>query len=575
MKGKFDKTDAAVSGPVVEKKKNIFHKSDVGEKTSCPGRERGSWINTADKQDLISILDNLPYGVAILGSASGNALYINKRIVATLGYLLSDTPSTRAMIKKAIPDSKIRKQGYRMWKQMVADGGGTTVCQYLCADGNIRTFEESSVVLRKDLIVNMWIDVTRREEAEDQLRKSEARFRSFFEQSTDPVCLFDGNSVVNCNRAAVQFFHLENANQMVGATIESLSPGKQSNGRLSSKMVRTLLDAALKKGSCRTEWTVMRNDEAKIPVEMSIASIHLEGKNLIFVVFRDITPWKEAQNVLQHAKTNLESRVRGRTSDLRAMNKRLLTEIKTRKKSEEEAKKSREELRHLSEHLQQIAERDRAHIAREVHDQLGQSLSALTIDLARVREKLPKNSGRLKDDVLKIEKQVVDTMESVRAICRELRPPVFDDLGLLVAVKWYLREFQKRTSINCGFLIDEEIPAREKGLDLVIFRIFQEAMTNVLRHAGSAKVRVTLKCRSGNLVLKVKDNGRGISPEQAMDPLSLGILGIRERVRFWGGKSSFIGLSDKGTTMTVSIPIARKKVSLRNRTDGASNDDAL
>jgi PAS domain S-box-containing protein len=575
MKRESGKANTTVLKPANKKKSNSVHKSCINRTIPDPKPERGLWIRKADKKDLIAVLDNLPYGVAILGSTFGNALYINKQILATLGYRLDDTPSTTSMVKKAIPDSKIRNEAKKLWKQMVADGGGTVVSPVLCQDGKVRTFEESAVVLRKNLIVNMYVDVTRREEAEEQLRKSEARFRSFFEQSTDPVCIFDGNHIVNCNRAAVQFFRLENKDQMTGTTIESLSPKKQPNGQLSSKMTRTLLNIAHKQGSCRTEWIVMTSDGVKIPVEMSFGTIELEARNLIFAVFRDITTWKEAQNTLVHAKTDLENRVRERTSDLTAMNRQLLTEIETRKKSEQDAKKSREELRHLSEHLQQIAERDRAHIAREVHDQLGQSLSALTIDLSRVREKLPKNSSGLKNEVLKIEKQIVDTMESVRAICRELRPPIFDDFGLLVAIKWYLREFQKRTGMDCGVLIDEEIPAHEKGLDLVILRIFQEAMTNILRHAGATKVRVTLKCRSGSLVLKVKDNGRGISPEQVMDPCSLGILGIRERVRFWGGKSSFIGLFNKGTTMTVSIPIARTKASLRSPTDDASNNGAL
>jgi PAS domain S-box-containing protein len=575
MKQESGKANTRVLKAANKNKSKGVHKSCANRTIPDPAPEQGLWIHKADKKDLITVLDNLPYGVAVLGSAFGNALYINKQILATLGYRLDDTPSTTAMVKKAMPDGKIRKEAKKLWKQMVVNGGGTAVLPVLCRDGKVRIFEESAVVLRKNLIVNMYVDVTRREEAEEQLKKSEARFRSFFEQSTDPVCILDGNHVVNCNRAAVQFFRLDNKDKMTGATIESLSPEKQPNGRLSSKMTRTILDVVHKQGSCRTEWMLMTSDGVKIPVEMSIATIELEARNLIFAVFRDITTWKEAQNALVHTKTDLENRVRERTSDLTAMNRQLLTEIETRKKSEQEAKKTREELRHLSEHLQQIAERDRAHIAREVHDQLGQSLSALTIDLARVREKLPKSNDGPKNDILRIEKQIVDTMESVRAICRELRPPVFDDFGLSVAIKWYLREFQKRTGIDCGVLIDEEIPAHEKGLDLVILRIFQEAMTNILRHAGATKVRVTLKCRSGSLVLKVKDNGRGVSPEQVMDPRSLGILGIRERVRFWGGKSSFIGLSSKGTTMIVSIPIARTKASLRSAIDEASNEGAV
>jgi PAS domain S-box-containing protein len=530
-----------------------------------PRFEQGSWIFDAEKNDLIAILDNLPTGIAILGSPFGNALYINRQLIATLGYSLQDTPSTRAMLKKAMPDLKARREAVRLWKQIVKSGGGSGVYQDLCADGTVRTFEQRAVVLRKDLIVNMWIDVTRREAAEAQLRESEWRFRSFFEKSTDPFLLLDGNRVINCNLAALQVFNRRNKEQIIGATIEDLSPEKQPDGCLSSKKVRTLLGVALKQGNHRFEWTVRRSNGKEIPVEVSIATITLGGERLLFVVLRDITLWKKAQNVLLHAKADLENQVRKRTSDLTEMNRRLLAEIQRRKKTEQEMRRSREELRYLSEHLQQMREEDRAYVAREVHDQLGQSLSALTIDLACLKEKVPQEDGGLREQVQAIERQVSGTMQSIREICRELRPPVFDDFGLLTAIKWHLREFEKRTGIKCVAIMDEKIPTLEKGLALVILRTYQEAMTNILRHAEATKVQVTLRTHAKNLVLRVKDNGKGIRRQQIEAPLSLGILGIRERVRFWGGNSFFTGSPGKGTTMTVSIPIARRKVLLRHR----------
>jgi len=529
--------------------------------------ERGSWLFDADKKDLISILDNLPCGIAILGSPFGNVNFINKAVASTLGYNLQDTPSTKAMLKQAIPDPKERAEARKLWKQIVKLGGGTRVGQYICADGNIRTFENRSVILRKNLIVNLWIDVTRRETAEAQLRESEARFRSFFEDSADPFLLLDGNRVVDCNPAAQKMFDCPDRDLMVGKTIEALSPKRQADVSLSSRSVRTLLSAVYKHGHHRTEWTIRATDGKGIPVELSISTIALRGKNFLFIVLRDITPWKEAEKILLHAKTELENRVRERTSDLTAVNKQLLREIQTRKKSEQETRRSREDLRYLSEHLQRIREQDRTHIAREVHDQLGQSLSALTIDLSRLRDRLPPNNSWLIEQVQSIEKQIGGTMQSVREICKQLRPPVFDDFGLTAAIRWYLRDFQERTGILCRVKIDEEIPDHDKELDLVILRIFQESMTNVLRHAEATHVQVALMRRSRNLVLRIQDNGKGISPEQTVNPLSLGILGIRERVRFWGGKSLFTGSPGRGTTMTVSIPIIRKKVSSKRQRD--------
>jgi signal transduction histidine kinase len=183
------------------------------------------------------------------------------------------------------------------------------------------------------------------------------------------------------------------------------------------------------------------------------------------------------------------------------------------------------------------------------------------IDLAHLREQMSGKNGQLRKQVQEIEKQIGDIMQSVREICRELRPPVLDDFGLPTAIKWHLREVQKKTGMDCIITMDKEISVHPKELSLVIFRIYQEAMTNVLRHAGATRVEVTLKRYENRLVLKVKDNGKGILPEQIMSPSSLGILGIRERVRFWRGRSFFTGSPGKGTMMRVSFPLRPAKPS--------------
>lgn len=538
--------------------KGVKKGNEAGGKPAC-----GSWIFDADKDDLVSILDKLPVGVAVLGSPFGKALYINKQVVATLGYTLTETPSTKSLMKKALPDRKARSEAYKAWKQIVRSGeiGSIPVVrQYLCADGAVRTFEHRAVALRKDLIVNLWIDVTRREVAEAKLRESEARFRSFFENSSDPFMLFDGERVINCNKAAEQLLGCGDKSSIVGNAIQNLSPQRQPDGALSSRRARSFFKSAAKSGSCRFEWVVRRSDGRQVPVEISITTIVLGGKPLLFALIRDITEWKEAQHVLLRAKLELENRVSERTSDLAALNKRLLREIEARKETEQEVRKSREELRSLSEHLQQIREKDRADVAREVHDQLGQALSAVVIDLHCLREQVPPgDDGRLKEQVQEIAGRIGDTMRSVREICRKLRPPILDDLGLSTAIAWHLREFQEKTGIRCTATLDKKLPDHRKELGLVLFRIYQEAMTNILRHAGATRVEVTLKLHKAHLVLKVKDNGEGISSEQITSPLSLGILGIRERVRFWGGTSLLTGAPGKGTTVKVSIPLRTTK----------------
>jgi PAS domain S-box-containing protein len=559
-------TEKAIRGTGGSKERSDPLEEVNTERKVCVEAERGSWIFNAARDDLISILDNLPCGVAILRSPFGKTLYINDQIIATLGYPLSQTPSTRAMMKKAIPDRKARSEANKLWRERVRSremGTVPVVREYLCADGLVRSFEHRAVVLRKDLLVNLWIDVTRREVAEAKLRESESRFRSFFENSSDPFLLLDGSLVVDCNLAAQQMFGCDDRERIAGCSVEDLSPERQPDGAPSSLRGRSLFKAALKRGRYRCEWTARRMDGKELPVEISITAITLDGKTLLFAVLRDITEWKKAQHALLGAKVDLEKIVRERTSDLAVLNKQLVKEIGSRKKTELEVRRSREELRNLSEYLQRMREEGRADVAREMHDELGQALSAVAIDLSCLRGRLPPGQDGFKEQVQEIEARIGDTMRSVREICRKLRPPILDDLGLATAIKWHLRQFQEKTGVHCFADVAEELPDHQKELDLVVFRIYQEAMTNVLRHAEATKVEVALKCNKTCFVLKVQDNGKGISAEQLASSLSLGILGIRERVRFWGGKSLLTGAPGKGTTVKVSIPFKQRKRSFK------------
>jgi signal transduction histidine kinase len=145
-------------------------------------------------------------------------------------------------------------------------------------------------------------------------------------------------------------------------------------------------------------------------------------------------------------------------------------------------------------------------------------------------------------------------IQTVQRISTELRPVILDDLGLVPAIEWQAQEFENRTNIKCETTIDCEDIDLDQNRSTALFRIFQEALTNVARHAEATKIKVRLKEKPGKLLLKIKDNGRGSTEEQVSDPKSLGLIGIRERIYPWGGEVNIKGLSKRGTTLTVILP---------------------
>ncbi len=526
----------------------------IGELVAKDGR--GSWMLSTGKSDVLYIIDNAPCGIVVHKSVLGKILYINRAALDTLGYTLSEVPTKRVAEAMLVPDKKLRKQMIDSWKEMVKAGGGTAVLEFVAKGGAVKYCEWNTVVLRHNMIVSMYTDVTKRVQAERELREREVRFHLYFEKSPDPVVLFEGDRVVDCNPAALSVFRCEAKEQIVSLTFEGLSAKKQPDGITSSELVDEIFRVARGKISHRFEWMMKCLDGHVFPAEATIGVIQFAEKQILYIVFRDITGWKEAEKALLQARDELEIRVRERTASLEALNQELLKEIKIRSEIEEELKSSREELRHLSEHLHRAREEERTRIAREVHDELGQFLTALKMDLTFHGQSLSIKNGRPLEQIRDMGEQIDVAIKTVRQICTELRPPILEDFGLLAAVEWYIKEFQKRTGLRCIEVLDSSVTSVKEELALVIFRILQEAMTNVWRHARASVVEVNLGKDLNNLVLKVKDNGRGISKKQLSSPRSFGIIGIRERVRFWGGQSTFDGARSHGTTMTVSIPFS-------------------
>ncbi|MGB2845452.1 MAG: sensor histidine kinase, partial [Candidatus Aminicenantaceae bacterium] len=232
-----------------------------------------------------------------------------------------------------------------------------------------------------------------------------------------------------------------------------------------------------------------------------------------------------------------------------------MVDITERKQAEEEIKNSREELRNLAAHLQSAREEERTLIAREIHDELGQALTALKMDLSLLTSKLPKYQKPLLSRAKSMTSLLDETIQTVKKLYTELRPSMLDDLGLAAAIEWQTEEFQSRTGIKCEVKIEPKEPILDKESSTAIFRIFQEALTNVARHTDASEIKVNLTEKAKVLELRVRDNGGGITGEKIHDPQSYGLIGIRERAQFLGGEAKIIGVQNRGTTIAVSIPL--------------------
>lgn len=232
--------------------------------------------------------------------------------------------------------------------------------------------------------------------------------------------------------------------------------------------------------------------------------------------------------------------------------------VNWRTNAAEEIKFSKEQLQALSLRQNALREEERKKIALEIHDELGQSLTGLKMELHLLKERLKNRQfeNPEKETILKLEDLMLlvdGTVQTVRRIATELRPPILDDLGLVAALEWQTQEFQRRTAITCLFSANIDHIELNNETSTAVFRIFQETLTNIIRHAEARTVSVLLKKIDEKLFLRVEDDGIGIKPENINNSLSMGILGMKERARIIGGELEIFNESESGTTVLLSF----------------------
>jgi PAS domain S-box-containing protein len=265
----------------------------------------------------------------------------------------------------------------------------------------------------------------------------------------------------------------------------------------------------------------LRADGEEFPIEASISQHREGGKKVFTVILRDVT-----------------ERVR----------------------AEEALLRSREELRELALAAHSVREQEKSRIARELHDELAQSLTALKMDVTWLRGHLPAGDASVSGKLGDIEALLDGTVAATRRISSDLRPLMLDDLGLVPAVEWLVQKFTERNGIPCELDIGAPDLELHEPYASAVFRILQESLTNAARHARASRVEVSIGLGDGSVALRVRDDGRGFSPEDPRKPGSFGLMGLRERAYLLGGDVSIASEPGRGTTVEVRIPLESRTV---------------
>jgi PAS domain S-box-containing protein len=339
------------------------------------------------------------------------------------------------------------------------------------------------------------------------LEGADHTYRVFVERMNEGAAVLGADhTVLHCNRRLARLLGAR-LQSVIGSVMQDLV-WPDDRARLNA-----LLGRATQR-NCRGEIRLQSQEGAPLPVHLSLNPLRLDGTRAVCLI----------------------------ASDLSAV-----------KRVERELRASSEQSRNLAARLLSVREEERTRIAREIHDELGQALTAVKIDLAWLAGRLPRRNASLLERIRSTLDLADSIIQSVRRISTELRPGILD-LGLAAAVEWQAQEFQDRTGIRCQLrLLAQEVVA--PNVSTALFRILQETFTNVARHAGATRAEVVLQRERDRLVLAIRDDGRGFDQADPSLSGSLGLVGMRERAAMLGGGVSISSAPGKGTSVIAWIPL--------------------
>jgi two-component system sensor histidine kinase UhpB len=477
-------------------------------------RKRAEEALRLQNELLRTILDSIPVMVALF-DREGHYQLVNRFWQSTLGWSL-EKAQYKDVLAELYPDPAYRKY---VVDYIAAAAGTWSDFKTRTRDGRVLDTSWVNVPLSEGSNIGIGIDITERKRAEAALKEREEKYWNLFNNAEVGIfrTRLDGSEVMEINRRFLD---------IVGMTLEETLGKPSVNLWADPKELEEMVKRLVEDGSVSAFEYRMLNKR------------HGDVRNCL----TSLRLYRE-QGILEGS----------------------ILDITERKQAEEALRASREQLRALAGRLQAVREEERTQIAREIHDEMGGGLTGLKMDLSWLLRKMgdadPGEERVALMDKIHTSNALIDQMiRVVRRISTDLRPSVLDDLGLIAALEWQLSEFTSRTEISHEFATTVEYVNMDEDTAVAVFRIFQEALTNVVRHSRATKVAVFL--REGerslfgdeSLVLEIRDNGRGITEEEILNPESLGLLGMKERVLTFGGELSIRGEPGGGTALVLKIP---------------------
>ena len=349
------------------------------------------------------------------------------------------------------------------------------------------------------------------------LADTEDRFSAILESAMDAIITVNESQTVVVFNAAAENVFGWTRNEAIGGPLTRFLPERFRHDHHRHLESFGLTGVTNRRMGDSTVLWALRADGTEFPIEASISQTGVDGRRLFTVILRDVTHRKAAEDALHQSQI---------------------------------------ELRELSAALLQAREDEKTSIARELHDELGQQLTALKMDLAWTRERLPAGRTDLADKLARMDATLDSTVNATRRISADLRPLMLDDLGLGDAAEWLVEDFAQRSGIACELDLDdaEDVSEFTPLVATALYRALQESLTNVARHAAATRVHVKLGFEAGEAVLSVEDDGRGIDDEDRRKPRSFGLKGLRERAHYLGGTAAVESSQDGGTRVRVCIP---------------------